>query len=274
MTSGEYVKLICINFTSPKLCIAAMLALVLALLALYVSIGLPNNCCNSVVVSFALGLIVLLAVTLGKLYSIILRRLNIDPRFCRSLFGNNHDILGVMIYCYITRLFLAYYCLSCFFSYYVCNVACELRASFTIIFYTGVYFGEALLLLYTPFYVCCSYSTSINIDLHKKEIADICAYSGPRIFLLSNPRSGNTWLRYCLEFLTQRPTFSRSGLYYAMQRPLAWSAGFELDMRKAPIEKVHAQHEIMPRNSKLPLLLCKPINLFLLCAILRNNRTL
>lgn len=96
------------------------------------------------------------------------------------------------------------------------------------------------------------YSTSLSVDSNKQKIADICAYNGPRTFLLSYPRSGNTWLRYCLEFLTKRPSFSRNGLYYAMQQPLAWSAGFELDMRKAPIEKVHARHEIMPCNSKLP----------------------
>ncbi len=30
--------------------------------------------------------------------------------------------------------------------------------------------------------------------------------STPKTYLLSYPTSGNTWTRYCLEFLTKRPT--------------------------------------------------------------------
>lgn len=106
--------------------------------------------------------------------------------------------------------------------------------------------------VYKKFAVACAllYSASVLcIDSHKQQLAELCAYRGPRLFLLSYPRSGNTWLRYCLEFLTRRPSLSKAGLYYAMQQPLGWSAGFELDMQKGPIEKVHARHEIMPRNA-------------------------
>ncbi len=89
--------------------------------------------------------------------------------------------------------------------------------------------------------------TSISADALRQQLDDLCAYDGQKTFLLSFPRSGNTWLRYCLEFLTQRPSFSRIGMYYSKQRPLGWAAGFDIDLQKAPIEKVHAKHEIKSR---------------------------
>jgi hypothetical protein len=66
-----------------------------------------------------------------------------------------------------------------------------------------------------------------------------------RVFILSYPRSGNTWLRYCLEFLTQRPSLSRIGLRYFLQQPLGFSAGFTLDLGKQPFEKIHCLREIV-----------------------------
>lgn len=79
-------------------------------------------------------------------------------------------------------------------------------------------------------------------------ITEICAYMGPRTFLLSYPQSGNTWLRYCIEVISQRPTIRRHAtktrwldLHYA--NPLAWEVGFEIDEHKAPIEKLHEYKE-------------------------------
>jgi hypothetical protein len=92
-------------------------------------------------------------------------------------------------------------------------------------------------------------------------LSSLCSHEGPRTFLLSYPRSGNTWLRYCLEFLTQRPTFSRIGLYHAKQQPIAWSAGFDIDLDKPIIEKIHAPRELGAFNihaDKLILLLRNP----------------
>jgi hypothetical protein len=66
-----------------------------------------------------------------------------------------------------------------------------------------------------------------------------------RVFILSYPRSGNTWLRYCLEFLTQRPSLSRMGLRYFLQQPLGFTTGFMLDLGKQPIEKIHCRREIV-----------------------------
>lgn len=93
----------------------------------------------------------------------------------------------------------------------------------------------------------CAFTQTYNAS-KKHQLVDLCAYSGSRTFLLSYPRSGNTWLRYCLEFLTQRPSFSRVGLADEMQRPLGWSAGFLVDMSKEPIEKVHSRHDVMLKS--------------------------
>lgn len=79
---------------------------------------------------------------------------------------------------------------------------------------------------------------------NKDHLAIICAYAGPFTFLLSYPRSGNTWMRYVLEFTTGRPSFHRFNLKDNMNRPLAWLAGFDIDISKAPIEKIHSKKEL------------------------------
>ncbi len=84
-------------------------------------------------------------------------------------------------------------------------------------------------------------------------LAQMSKYSGPLTFLFSFPRSGNTWLRYCLEFLTQRPSFSKVGHYYDIQRPLGWAAGFVIDTSKAPIIKAHAYHEMLLGHNDIEL---------------------
>lgn len=65
-----------------------------------------------------------------------------------------------------------------------------------------------------------------------------------RTFLLSFPRSGNTWLRYCIEYTTQRPSFNRFNLKHDVNFPLGWSANFPIDIIKSPIEKVHLAKEL------------------------------
>lgn len=65
-----------------------------------------------------------------------------------------------------------------------------------------------------------------------------------RTFLLSFPRSGNTWLRYCIEYTTQRPSFNRFNLKHNVNFPLGWSADFPIDITKSPIEKVHILKEL------------------------------
>ncbi len=76
------------------------------------------------------------------------------------------------------------------------------------------------------------------------------SYSGFRTFLLSYPRSGNTWLRYICERTTHCPTFMKAGLGKRIDQPLAWSCGFDdLDWSKPPIEKAHLRRELNGSNS-------------------------
>jgi hypothetical protein len=84
-----------------------------------------------------------------------------------------------------------------------------------------------------------------SCEQENRMLDDIIASQSPRTFLLSFPRSGNTWLRYCLEFLTERPSLAYYALNYPTQRPLGWSAGFPIDHRRAPIIKVHRAQEMM-----------------------------
>ncbi|MEX0848757.1 MAG: magnesium transporter [Candidatus Dependentiae bacterium] len=59
------------------------------------------------VISLALGLIVMLSVALGSLVPLVLKKLNIDPAFSAGPFlATAMDILGVLIYCAISRLIL------------------------------------------------------------------------------------------------------------------------------------------------------------------------
>ena len=46
-----------------------------------------------------------------------------------------------------------------------------------------------------------------------------------RTYILSYPRSGNTWMRYCLEWLTKRPSFNRFNLKHHVNLPLGWTSG-------------------------------------------------
>lgn len=82
-------------------------------------------------------------------------------------------------------------------------------------------------------------------DLMKK----LVDYSNQKTILLSYPRSGNTWTRYCLEFLTQRPTFHKEH-HNPVNQPLGWSAGFELDFNKPPIQKIHILHNVPGYNNE------------------------
>lgn len=87
-----------------------------------------------------------------------------------------------------------------------------------------------------------------GLDSIQKEILDqLFVYNGERTFLLSYPRSGNTWARYCIEYLTGRPTFHRY-INDPRNYPIGWLAGFEINPNLAPIEKVHTQKELEKNN--------------------------
>lgn len=80
-----------------------------------------------------------------------------------------------------------------------------------------------------------------GVPLNKKErelFKKLTDYNGRKTFLLSYPCSGNTWTRYCLEYLTQRPSFN-AWIVDRRNKPIGWQANFEVDLNKAPILKAH-----------------------------------
>jgi len=80
-----------------------------------------------------------------------------------------------------------------------------------------------------------------EVLLNKRErelLQKVTDYKGRKTFLLSYPCSGNTWTRYCLEYLTQRPTFN-AWLVDRRNIPIGWQANFEVNLDKAPILKAH-----------------------------------
>jgi|GEM_PF-1214601 hypothetical protein len=93
--------------------------------------------------------------------------------------------------------------------------------------------------------VCYGASAGATVPQNAQQLIDsIFAYAGQKTFLLSYPRSGNTWMRYCLEFTTGRPTFHRFNKTNKRDLPIGWLADFAVDCSMAPIEKVHTRKEI------------------------------
>jgi hypothetical protein len=75
------------------------------------------------------------------------------------------------------------------------------------------------------------------------EMHTIKDHINPLCYLLSYPRSGNSWVRYCLEFLTHRP--SCEALYCFIQAapnlntPFGLLYDIGIDLTLSPILKVH-----------------------------------
>ncbi len=62
----------------------------------------------------------------------------------------------------------------------------------------------------------------------------------PKTYLLSFMGSGNTWMRYCIEYLTKRPTLEmRSEKTTKINCPLGYWFDLETDYDKDPIWKAH-----------------------------------
>ncbi len=88
----------------------------------------------------------------------------------------------------------------------------------------------------------------IDIPINKMNIAKLKQARRPRTYLLSYPRSGNTWLRYCLEFLTKRPTIwlwiNGFGEKPRYDYPLGYTFDLAIDANKPCIWKVHCQAQM------------------------------
>lgn len=107
MSSGDINETNTWKFITREFFIGLFLATVLGSLA-FVRVYLSyNQLWESFIVSFALGVIVLISVLLGASLPLILKKLGSDPAFSAGpVLATVMDILGIFIYCYIAYLML------------------------------------------------------------------------------------------------------------------------------------------------------------------------
>jgi magnesium transporter len=107
LATGQLHRMNIFKFLRREFLMASMLALVLGAVAFFRAYFASENILESLVISGSLSVIVMASVMLGSLIPLLLKRLNIDPAFSAGPFlATLMDILGILIYCYISRLIL------------------------------------------------------------------------------------------------------------------------------------------------------------------------
>ena len=89
-------------------------------------------------------------------------------------------------------------------------------------------------------FISCGLSLSAaqHVNQEKNIIQRMTKASKPHQFLMSFPRSGNTWMRYMIEYLTRRPTAHKANPN-TMNMPIGTLENFKLDFTKSPVWKIH-----------------------------------
>lgn len=107
MSSGDINESNSWKFISREFFIGLSLAIILGFIAFVRVYAHHKQAWESFIVSFALGIIVLISVLLGASLPVILRKLGGDPAFSAGpVLATIMDILGIFIYCYIAYLML------------------------------------------------------------------------------------------------------------------------------------------------------------------------
>ncbi|CAN5128127.1 magnesium transporter [soil metagenome] len=107
LITGELHAMNIFRFLRREMLMASILAVILASVAFVRSYLSAASLAESFAISVSLGVIVIVSVMLGSLIPLMLKRLNIDPAFSAGPFlATVMDILGVLIYCYVTKLLL------------------------------------------------------------------------------------------------------------------------------------------------------------------------
>lgn len=107
LITGELHAMNIFRFLRREMLMAIILAVILGCVAFVRSYLSAASLGESFAISASLGAIVIVSVMLGSLIPLILKRLNIDPAFSAGPFlATVMDILGVLIYCYVTKLLL------------------------------------------------------------------------------------------------------------------------------------------------------------------------
>lgn len=115
----------------------------------------------------------------------------------------------------------------------------------------------------------CNINSQIN-EVYTALRKNSCSHEVPKTWLLSFPRSGNTWIRYCIEVLMQQPTFDmgRAELNLPTILPLSLLFDNKIDAQKEPVFKAHFVQEMDLKNSfnakdKLIILVRNPKEIYL-----------
>lgn len=107
MASGEIRPSNMFRFLRREMLMALVLALILGVTSFIRAYLTAHNVLESFAISFSLSVIVLVSVIIGGCVPLLLKRLNIDPAFSAGPFlATLMDILGILIYCFITKLIL------------------------------------------------------------------------------------------------------------------------------------------------------------------------
>lgn len=95
------------RFFKREMLIAVLLSFILGLVGFLRSYMTSSHLVESCIVGFSLVIIVIVAVGLGSLIPLILKRLKIDPAFSAGPFlATLMDLLGVFIFCMVSRMVL------------------------------------------------------------------------------------------------------------------------------------------------------------------------
>ena len=107
MASGDIGFYNMARFLRREFSVSLIIALVMGVYSFMRSYSVGGTLFESLAVSSSLGVIVFLSAMLGSAIPFLLRKLNMDPAFSAGPFlATLMDILGIVIYCYISKLIL------------------------------------------------------------------------------------------------------------------------------------------------------------------------
>jgi len=109
MASGQITSDNVSRFLRREIVMAVMMAIILGVVAFFRAYLTEGSFfLGSLAVSLSLSLIVLVSVILGSCMPLVLQKVRLDPAFAAGPFlATLMDILGLLIYCYISKLLLS-----------------------------------------------------------------------------------------------------------------------------------------------------------------------
>jgi magnesium transporter len=108
MSSGDLSNSNMIRFFKREFYMAISIGISLGMISfIRIYITHPGNILGNIAVSLSLSVVVIVSVLLGSLIPFILKKIGMDPAFAAGPFlATIMDILGLLIYCFISQLVL------------------------------------------------------------------------------------------------------------------------------------------------------------------------